>query len=105
MAEKDLGIKLTCKECGAKFFDLKKKLPVCPKCAAEQPAPKPKVRRAPPTPVAAPAKPAAEEATETDDEIDPKVDDTLIATDDDDEDGDVVTAAIIDTVEVGKDGE
>jgi hypothetical protein len=32
------GKKITCKECGAKFYDLNKNSPTCPKCKAEQPS-------------------------------------------------------------------
>ena len=36
MAAKDLGTKYTCYKCGAKFYDLKKPEPLCPKCGADQ---------------------------------------------------------------------
>ena len=36
MAAKDLGNKFNCYKCGAKFYDLKKPEPVCPKCGADQ---------------------------------------------------------------------
>ena len=36
MAAKDLGTKYTCFKCGAKFYDLKKPEPICPKCGADQ---------------------------------------------------------------------
>lgn len=36
MAAKDLGNKFNCFKCGAKFYDLKKPEPVCPKCGADQ---------------------------------------------------------------------
>ena len=45
-AKKDLGTKLSCQSCGAKFYDLKKKNPVCPKCDEAYVAAKPKTRRA-----------------------------------------------------------
>src|SRR5262245_10679623 len=32
LATTDLGVKHTCPECGAKFYDLGKHPPVCPKC-------------------------------------------------------------------------
>ena len=46
-AKKDLGTKLSCQSCGAKFYDLKKKKknPVCPKCDETYVAVKPKTRR------------------------------------------------------------
>ena len=46
MAVKDLGTKLTCQSCDAKFYDLKKKTPVCPKCDTEYVPVKPRARRA-----------------------------------------------------------
>ncbi|HSD21776.1 MAG TPA: TIGR02300 family protein [Anaeromyxobacter sp.] len=36
MPAKDLGTKHTCFKCGAKFYDLKKPEPLCPKCGADQ---------------------------------------------------------------------
>ena len=40
---KDLGNKYVCFKCNAKFYDLKKPTPVCPKCGADQrEAPTPK---------------------------------------------------------------
>ncbi|MBI5545422.1 MAG: TIGR02300 family protein [Deltaproteobacteria bacterium] len=36
MAAKDLGTKYSCFKCGAKFYDLKKPEPVCPKCGSDQ---------------------------------------------------------------------
>ncbi len=33
---KDLGTKYVCYKCGAKFYDMKKPAPVCPKCGADQ---------------------------------------------------------------------
>jgi predicted nucleic acid-binding Zn-ribbon protein len=35
MPAKDLGLKHTCWKCGAKFYDLKKAQPACPKCGAD----------------------------------------------------------------------
>ena len=36
MPVKDLGSKHTCFKCGTKFYDMKKPVPVCPKCGADQ---------------------------------------------------------------------
>jgi uncharacterized protein (TIGR02300 family) len=36
MPAKDLGTKHTCFKCSTKFYDLKKPVPVCPKCGADQ---------------------------------------------------------------------
>ena len=46
MAIKDLGTKLTCRSCEAKFYDLNKKKPVCPKCDKDYVAVKTRTRRA-----------------------------------------------------------
>jgi uncharacterized protein (TIGR02300 family) len=35
MPAKDLGVKHVCWKCGAKFYDLKKPDPACPKCGAD----------------------------------------------------------------------
>jgi uncharacterized protein (TIGR02300 family) len=43
---KDLGTKLTCRSCEAKFYDLNKKKPVCPKCDKDHVAVKTRTRRA-----------------------------------------------------------
>jgi uncharacterized protein (TIGR02300 family) len=45
MAKPELGMKRVCVACGAKFYDLMKTPAVCPKCATEQPAEQPRVRR------------------------------------------------------------
>ena len=36
MPVKDLGTKHTCFKCSTKFYDLKKPVPLCPKCGADQ---------------------------------------------------------------------
>jgi len=33
---RDLGSKYVCYKCGTKFYDLKKPVPTCPKCGADQ---------------------------------------------------------------------
>ena len=35
MDKAELGIKRLCSSCGTKFYDLKKEVPICPKCGAE----------------------------------------------------------------------
>jgi len=49
MPEKDLGKKYICFKCSARFYDLRRPEPLCPKCGADQrecPTPKPsEVRR------------------------------------------------------------
>ncbi len=36
MPAKDLGTKYVCFKCSAKFYDMKKPDPLCPKCGADQ---------------------------------------------------------------------
>ncbi len=84
-AKKDLGTKLSCQSCGAKFYDLKKKNSVCPKCDETYVAAKPKTRRAavkavvePKAAAEAKAKAAATEIPANDDAPDEaKVDDDV----------------------------
>ncbi len=45
MIGKEFGIKRACQNCGAKFFDLKKKVPTCPKCGTEFVALKTRTRK------------------------------------------------------------
>ena len=45
MIGKEFGIKRACQNCGAKFFDLKKKVPICPKCGTEFVAVKTRTRK------------------------------------------------------------
>lgn len=46
MAKAELGNKRVCVACSAKFYDLGKQPAICPKCATEQPAEQPRLRRA-----------------------------------------------------------
>jgi uncharacterized protein (TIGR02300 family) len=46
MANPELGTKRVCVACGARFYDLSKTPPECPKCGTEQPADQPRLRRA-----------------------------------------------------------
>jgi uncharacterized protein (TIGR02300 family) len=32
----DLGVKYICFKCGSKFYDLRRPIPLCPKCGADQ---------------------------------------------------------------------
>ena len=88
MAKPDLGKKLTCPSCGARFYDLHKSPATCPKCEAEvevQPLLKPK--RSAPEPVK-PKKPVpvVKKVDDDDDDDDLDDDDAMISTDDDDDD-------------------
>lgn len=71
---RDLGNKYTCFQCGSKFYDLKKTVPVCPKCGADQreaaAAATEKKKKPAPAPVKAKARPEAED-TDDEAEIDP----------------------------------
>lgn len=102
MGKPELGSKLTCTSCAARFYDLSRVPAVCPKCDAVQPPPKPRtilVPRGAPrrwmSPSAAPAasQPDDEAAVaDADDDLDavdpPEIDE------DDDDDADVVKPEI-----------
>ena len=96
-----LGNKLTCSNCGAKFYDLKKKQRVCPKCGEDYVVQKTKTRRSAPAVEPAPA-PAPDPTEATDGEdglITPELPDELL---EDDEEGEE-DAVIEDTSEIGGD--
>jgi uncharacterized protein (TIGR02300 family) len=79
---RDLGTKYVCFKCGSKFYDLKKPVPSCPKCGADQrdaPVAKPTSARA--ARAAAAKEPEEAEVPATDDEEAEKEDE-----EDDDED-------------------
>lgn len=92
MAAKDLGNKHTCFKCSAKFYDLKKPDPVCPKCGSNQkesPANRPagesrRGRLAAAKPVL-PLEPVAEEAETEQDEDDFEDDEDAEIPDEDEE--------------------
>jgi len=46
MAKPELGLKRVCVACNARFYDMTKTPPVCPKCGTEQPLDQPRIRRA-----------------------------------------------------------
>lgn len=81
MPARDLGTKHTCFKCGAKFYDLKKAEPICPKCGADQrqsPAGKPPPaaeRRSRPPAKPPPVEPEADELeAEVEDDAEPEED-------------------------------
>ena len=93
MVKPELGSKRICVSCSTKFYDLGKQPAVCPKCATEQPAEQPRLRRAAgnvadirrPTPAPAPGLEDADVEVEvTDDDADEDV----LENTDDLEDGD-----------------
>ena len=98
-----LGNKLTCSNCGAKFYDLKKKQPVCPKCGEDYVVQKPKTRRAAPPvePAPVPAPDAKETIEGEDGLITSELEDEIL---EDDEEGEEDTV-IEDTSEIGGDDE
>jgi hypothetical protein len=92
VAKPDLGKKLTCPSCGARFYDLHKSPATCPKCEAEvevQPLLKPK--RSAPEPVK-PKKPVpvVKKVDDDDDDDDLDIDDDADDLDIDDDDDDLI---------------
>ncbi len=66
---RDLGLKHHCFQCGTKFYDLGKPVPICPKCGAD-------AREQPATasvPFAEKHRPATEEAPEGSEELEAEV--------------------------------
>ena len=62
MAKSEWGMKRTCRDCGAPFYDLKKKNIVCPKCGTVfDPAPPAKPKRSAPVEKPAPEPEAGKE--------------------------------------------
>ena len=50
MVKAEWGVKRTCRDCGARFYDLRRNPIICPKCETvhePEPAPKPRARRVP----------------------------------------------------------
>ena len=98
MAKVDLGMKLTCESCGARFYDLNKQPGVCPKCgtanarpvifkASRRPSAEDREKAANLAAKAA-AKPAPDDdaaGAETDDEDENVIEDTSGLGDDDDD--------------------
>ena len=94
VATKDLGSKHLCASCGAKFYDLGKQPPTCPKCetvAEVVVKPRPTTRAAPRPAKAPPAKKpevVVEAEAETETETGDEPDDAPPATSEDDLDAD-----------------
>ena len=75
---RDLGSKYVCYKCGTKFYDLKKPVPACPKCGADQreaPVAKPTSARAAKAAAAAKEPEEAEAAATEDEEAEEEEDD------------------------------
>ena len=84
---RDLGSKYVCFKCGTRFYDLKKPVPSCPKCGADQreaPQAKPSTARSRAAAAAAAAK--AEEEVEVPAVDEDAEDDKEEAEEEDDED-------------------
>ncbi len=95
MAKVDLGMKLTCESCGARFYDLNKQPGICPKCGTAN---------ARPVIFKASRRPSAEdrEKAAAAHKAPPKAapdDEDIVADDADDEDEDVIE----DTSDLGED--
>ena len=73
MANSELGSKHLCTECGARFYDLGRQPPTCPKCdTVVAAAPKPRPSRSRPTRAAKKPAPVEEAAVESDSPIEDK---------------------------------
>jgi hypothetical protein len=97
LGQVDLGEKLTCSSCGARFYDLNKTPALCPKCGAENQRPKvskTKKVAAAPKPVKEAPKAAADADGDTDDVEDDEEDDLINDADDLDDDDDDVDIGI-----------
>ena len=100
MTKHELGQKHFCTNCGAKFYDLTKSPPTCPKCeTVAEPVERPRPTRSSAKAKPKPAKPvvaveeSAKEIVEADEDLDTD------ATDDDDASNDVIE----DVTELGED--
>ncbi len=102
MPKVDLGMKLTCESCGARFYDLNKQPGICPKCGTANA--RPVIFKASRRPSAedrekaaaahkAPPKPAPEDDVDTDDSDD-EDEDVIEDTSDLGEDDDDVEVAV-----------
>ncbi|MGY8962516.1 MAG: FYDLN acid domain-containing protein [Rhodospirillales bacterium] len=101
MGKINLGEKLTCSSCEARFYDLNKTPALCPKCGAENKRPKvtkSKKVEAAPIPEKATPKPADNAAGDGDDNIEDlegdEEDDLIPGDDDDDDDVEAVIGPI-----------
>ena len=99
MAKPELGTKRICVSCAARFYDLTRQPPVCPKCSTEQPPEQPRVRRAignvmdekrRPKPAAVPGLDTADVEVEVADDDDDAEEDVLEDTSDLEDDTDAI---------------
>ncbi len=111
MGKVDLGEKLTCSSCGARYYDLNKTPAECPKCGTENERPKTfKTKRADTAPKPAkktpePTKDKDEDADDLDDieDIEDDDDDDDLLDDDDDMDEDDDVDSVIGPIDSDKD--
>lgn len=96
MAKVDLGMKLTCESCGARFYDLNKQPGKCPKCGTANA--RPVIFKASRRPSAEDREKAAQLAKAPPKPV-PVADEDAAAETDDDEDEDVIE----DTSDLGED--
>lgn len=88
MAKAELGLKRTCVNCGARFYDLNREPPVCPKCDETQPSNLSRLKRR--TEDLPDDKKKLAPATENETTLVPATDDDDVIADDDlDEDDDL----------------
>ncbi len=98
MAKVDLGMKLTCESCGARFYDLNKQPGICPKCGTANA--RPVIFKASRRPSAEDREKAANlAASKAAPKAAPSDDDDVIDDDADDEDEDMIE----DTSDLGED--
>ena len=74
------GTKLACHKCGAIFYDLKKKRPVCPKCDTEYTVVKIRSRRSTPAETQMPAPKTVDQSNSEEDLLEKEIDDNLLGT-------------------------
>ena len=85
------GTKLACHKCGAIFYDLKKKRPVCPKCDTEYTVVKIRSRRSTPAETQMPAPKTVDQSNSEEDLLEKEIDDNLLGTEGDkDEDNTIM---------------
>ena len=106
MTKHELGQKHFCTNCGAKFYDLTRSPPTCPKCETvvepverARPTRSPAKAKAKPAKVEPVAKEEAKQPAETDEDVSVDVDVDVESSDDDDAADDVIE----DVSELGED--
>lgn len=97
MAKVDLGMKLTCESCGARFYDLNKQPGICPKCGTANA--RPVIFKASRRPSAEDREKANAAAHKAPPKVAAQEDEDVVTDDSDDEDEDVIE----DTSDLGED--